>query len=165
MGMVACFAGVNADTISHLKSNPDEVEQFLYPEDGDSEPPHYMDVDKAWHCIHFMLTGSVEGGAEPLAGAFFGGEEIGEDMGYGAARLMPPQQVRSISTALAAIDEESFKARYNPDALVGANVYMADMCVHDGDDALDYLVENYRALVAFYRDTAMRGDGAVLWIS
>ncbi len=165
MGMVACFAGADVGTISRLKANPEDIEDFLYPDDGESEPEHYMDVDKAWHCIHFMLTGSAEGGAEPLVGAFFGGENAGEDMGYGPARLMQPEQVQRISAALSVIDEESFKARYHPSALAAANIYLADMCVRDGDDALDYLVSNYHELVEFYRATAERGDGAVLWIS
>ena len=165
MGMVACFAGVDAGTIIRLKSNPENIEAFLDPDDGESEPQHYMDVDKAWHCIHFMLTGSAEGGPEPLAGAFFGGEEAGEDMGYGPARFMQPQQVRAISAALLAINVESSKARYDPSALAAADVYLANMCVRDGDEALEYLVDNYHGLVELYRETAERGDGTVLWLS
>lgn len=165
MGMVACFVGADAGTIDRLKSNPDEIEAFLSPDDGDSEPEHYVDVDKAWHCIHFMLTGSADGGAEPLVGAFFGGVETGEDMGYGPARLMMPQELQSISAALSAIDEASFRARYDPGALAAADIYLAGMCVRDGEEALDYIADNYLVLVEFYRETAKRGDGAVLWIS
>jgi hypothetical protein len=81
MGMVACFAAADAATIAGLQANPDRIEAFLYPDDGDAEPDNYLDVDKAWHCIHFMLTGNAEGGEEPLASAILGGREAGEDVG------------------------------------------------------------------------------------
>ena len=164
MGMITCFASVDSDTIARLKSNPGEVEGFLYPDDGDNEPANYMDLDKSWHCIHFMLTGSAGECAGPLGRAVFGGVAIGDDCGYGPARIIDPNQVQTIATALASIDEGNFKSRYAPDAMLAANVYLADMCVRDGGDALDYIVQNYRSLTEFYRGAASRRDGAILWI-
>jgi len=165
MGMVACFAGVTAAMIDELKSDPDGVQEYLYPDDGDGEPPHYVDVDKAWHCIHFMLAGDAGMGPNPASWAFFGGEEVGEDVGYGPARILQPAQVRSIASALSSIGESEFKARYSPNEMLAADVYLGDMCVRDGDDALDYIVSNYQNLVAFYRGAADRGEGAILWLS
>lgn len=164
MGMVACFAGIDLATILRLKANPSEVEEFIYPDDGDSEPENYIDLDKAWHCIHFMLTGSVDDNSGPLGSAVLGGVEIGDDCGYGPARIIEPKQVDIIATALASIDENNFKSRYAPDAMQAADVYLADMCVRDGNDALEYIVQNYHNLTAFYRDAARRGDGAILWL-
>jgi hypothetical protein len=62
MGMVGCFAAASPETLGKLKDNPDEIESYIYPNDGEDEPPNYLDVDKAWHGIHFMLTGSADGG-------------------------------------------------------------------------------------------------------
>ena len=73
--------------------------------------------------------------------------------------------MRSIASALALIDEENFRSRYKPAEMAAADVYLADTCVIEGDEALDYLRHNYQVLVEFYRDAAGRGDGAVLWIS
>jgi hypothetical protein len=164
MGMVACFAAVDAKTINRLKANPDQMDEFLNPDDGDGEPPRYADIDKSWHCIHFMLTGSAGGGPEPLSWAILGGEELGEDVGYGPARILQPDQVRSIASALLQIDEAAFKGRFSPQAMQVQDIYLHEMCVRDGGDALDYLVSNYRGLVAFYGAAADRGDGAVLWM-
>lgn len=164
MGMVACFAGLDTATIAGLKSDPAAMEEFLYPDDGDSEPANYIDLDKAWHCIHFMLSGSADSATGPLGWAVLGGDALGDDVGYGPARIMLPDQVLSIATALSSIDEDSFKSRYAPDAMLAASVYLADMCVRDGDEALDYLVDNYLCLAEFYRAAAARGDGAVLWL-
>ncbi len=163
MGMVGCFAAVDRVTLSKLKSDPYLIEGYLHPDDGDSDPPNYIDVDKAWHGIHYLLTGKVDEGAEPLSWAVLGGEEIGEEIGYGPARFLEPEQVHSIAAWLP--DDIVFKSRFDPQAMEKAKIYPEVIWVRDGDDALDYLVENYRELVAFYRSAAERGDGAILWLS
>jgi hypothetical protein len=165
MGMVGCFAGVSPETLLKLKSNPENIEAYLYPNDGEDEPPNYIDLDKAWHGIHFMLTGSADGGDEPLSLAVLGGEEVGEDMGYGPARLLTPDQVQAVSAALSALDEESFRCRFAPQKMEAAGIYPDVIWVRDGQEALDYVMEYYRQLVTFYADTAARGDGAILWLS
>jgi hypothetical protein len=160
--MAACFAAISLATANRLKANPDEIDEYLFPDDGDGEPENYIDVDKAWHGIHYLLTGSADGGTPPLAWAVLGGVEVGEDMGYGPARLLTSEQVKMISDALPG--EESFKASFAPEAMEAAQVYPDVIWVRDGDEALEYLVENYRVMVEFYRSAALRGDGAILWL-
>lgn len=160
MGMVGGFVAVDEDAIKKFRADSGALEEFLNNED--EEPANSMDVDKAWHCIHFMLTGQADGGEEPLAWAIGGGEEIGEDCGYGPARILQPSQVKSVAIALSAIDKTAFASRYNPAAMKAADIYLSDMCVRDGDEALGYIVENYVRMADFYRDAAARGDGAIL---
>lgn len=164
MGMVGCFAAVDTETMEKLNADPGLVEEYLYPDEGGGEPPHYIDVDKAWHGIHFMLTGSAESGPAPLCWAVLGGEEVGDDVGYGPARILRPDHVRKIARELASIDETAFKARFEPKAMEAAGIY-PPIWVRDAEEALEYLVENYLKLVAFYRGAAARGDGAILWIA
>jgi hypothetical protein len=161
--MVGCFAAIDPKTISELKADPDQIEGFLYPDDGEGEPANSIDVDKAWHGIHYLLNRDGDGGGEPLCWAIFGGDEVGDDLGYGPARILQPDQVKSIAGAL--IDESVFKSRYAPEAMEAAQIYPEIIWVRDGDEALGYLVENYRELVTFYRAAAERGDGVVLWLS
>jgi len=50
-----------------------------------------LDIDKAWHSIHFLLTGA----AWEADGLIFGGTEIGEDgddWGYGPPRGFRPRR-------------------------------------------------------------------------
>ncbi len=162
MGMAACFAAIDSATSARLRSNPDEIEGYLFPDDGDGEPANYIDVDKAWHGIHYLLTGSADAGTPPLSWAILGGSEVGEDLGYGPARILTSEQVKAISDNLPS--EDVFKASYAPEAMEAAQVYPDVIWVRDGDEALDYLVENYKVLVEFYRSAASRGDGAVLWL-
>ena len=164
MGMAACFIAIDKDAVMSFRANPDSLEEFLNDQFESEEPTNIVDVDKAWHCIHFMLTGQADGGDEPLSWAILGGEETGGDAGYGPARILTPDQVRTLSSALASIDKVAFSSRYDPLAMKRADVYLSEMCVRDGDEALVYIVDNYLALTDFYRDAAERGDGAVLLI-
>lgn len=171
MGMVTCFAATDCETIESLRSDPERIESFLYPDgteddrDGDGVPPNYIELDKAWHCIHFMLSGSAGVNSDPLSFAILGGEEIGQEIGYGPARFLDSNGVRRVAVALSAIDESTFRSRYNPAAMKIADIYLADMCVRDGDDALDYLAQHYLSLVEFYRSAAERNDSVVIWVS
>lgn len=163
MGMVGCFAAVAPETLQRLRDDPSLIDEYLHPDDGDSDPPHYIDVDKAWHGIHYILTGREDVGTEPMSWAVLGGEEVGDEIGYGPARFLQSEQVHGIAAWLP--DDTVFKTRFDPQAMEKAGIYPEAIWVRDGDDALDYLLENYRELVAFYKSAAERGDGAILWLS
>lgn len=161
MGMSGCFAAVDASTLERLRASPDQLEDFLYPDDGDSEPENSVCVDKAWHGIHYLLAGDVDHVDAPAGWAVMGGREIGEDMGYGPARWLDPDQVRRVAEALPDVDE--FSVRFDPEAMTRNGVYPDVIWLRDAD-SLDYLVENYEPLLTFYRDAAARGDGVFLWL-
>lgn len=165
MGMIGCFAAVDANTQQRLVDDPLLIEGFLYPDGGESEPANYIDVDKAWHGIHFLLTGKADGGVGPAGLAILGGEPIGDDVGFGPARLLLPNEVRSVSSALTALDIETLRSRYIPGDMAKADIYPTEIWEREGDEAFDYLVKNYRSLVKFYADAASRGDGILLWLS
>lgn len=161
--MVGCFAAIDSATLQKIRNEPSLIEEFLYP-DG-QEPERSIDVDKAWHGIHFMLTGQAYGGNGPLALVVMGGEEIGDDVGYGPARLLTPEQVKSIASALEKLTIEEFQKAFKPAEMTAAEIYPDVIWERDGQEALDYVLEYFEELVAFYRDAAARGDGVVLWLS
>lgn len=165
MGMVGCFAAVDPKSQQRLRENPEEIEDYLYPDDGESEPPNYVDVDKAWHGIHYLLTGVPDGGQGTLALAVLGGSEVGGDVGYGPARFLSPAQVKEVAAALEALAESDVRSRFRPKEMEAADIYPEVIWVRDGEEALDYVIENFRTLVDFYKQAAARGDGAIAWLS
>src|SRR5260370_26788417 len=74
-----------------------------------------LDLHKSWHCLHFMLSGKVEGSdGTALGDAILGGEEIGgeeADTGYGPPRALTPAEVRNVAAAVAefTIDEKALE--------------------------------------------------------
>ncbi|HEY9107898.1 MAG TPA: YfbM family protein [Roseateles sp.] len=164
MGMVGCFVPVTDATLERLRSGEESIEEFLYPDDGESEPEGYVDLDKAWHGIHYLLTGEADGGTPPLALAVFGGEEFGPEIGYGPARFLTATQAAEVAEALEATSVDALTARFDAQDMEQKQIYPDVIWMRDGTEALDYLLDNYQQLVTFYRAAAARGDAVIQWL-
>jgi hypothetical protein len=72
----------------------------------------FVDLDKAWQCLHYLLTGTARDGEGPLSFLLKGGQAVGEEDlgGLGPARVFRPLEV--------ARPEEARKARGLPGTLV-----------------------------------------------
>jgi hypothetical protein len=164
MSMIGNFLAINPEQLASLIDAPDQIDSLLYPEEDDAELPNHLDIDKTWHAIHFTLNGKAWEGEEPLFLAIMGGKEIGEDIGYGPARYLTLDQVKSVATALTRIPPETFSKQFNQAALDAAEIY-PEIWVRDGDDGLAYVLEYYTQLQSFYQAAAERGDAALLYIN
>jgi len=161
MGMVGYLVALPESKLAELRANEDLVEEFLFPDDGDSEPENSIDIDKAWHGIHFLLTGEAEGGPEPLSLAVIGGEEFGPDLGYGPPSFLTPAEVKAIAEALKPLGRTELAARFDPQEMERKEIYPEVIWTRDGDDALDYVIENYEVLRDMYLEAAARGDAII----
>src|ERR1051326_1504195 len=110
MGMIGNLRPASDAEIERLLANPSEITRFLYGSEADG--CERVVIDKAWHAIHFALTGSRLGGEEPLNFLVAEGTPVGEvDVGYGPARVLSSEQVRQIARALAPIEPDAVRAR------------------------------------------------------
>jgi hypothetical protein len=80
-------------------------------------------LEKAWHGLHFLLTGSAAECGEPLGFLLEGGQEVGEDDGYGAPRLFQPGDVEQINAALAQISDDELWGRFDPELMEAESIY------------------------------------------
>lgn len=163
MSMIGNLVALNLQQLQSLIDEPDLVEEFLYPEDGDAQPDNHLDLDKAWHAIHFTLNGKAWDGEEPLALTILGGEEIGEDIGYGPARYLLPEQVRNVAKALNSIAPDDFAGRFDPSALTAAEVYPGIW--DEGAEALEYVQPFYNDLRNFYIAASERNDSVLIYLN
>jgi Domain of unknown function (DUF1877) len=79
-----------------------------------------LNLEKSWHVLHYLLTGETEEAQPPLGNAILGGKEIGDDLGYGPARFLTPQQVQEVASALASMKKEDLASRFDLDAMIKA---------------------------------------------
>ena len=165
MGMRAGLASLSAAQAEALREAPDDVEAIVFTQDR-SAKQRQVDLDKAWHGIHWLLTGDAWAGEPPLAWAILGGEAISDDddMEYGPARVVKPEQVREVAAALAALDDDALARRYDPAAMDAQQIYPG-IWTRDGQAALDYLRYYFHILARFYSEAAERGDAALQWIA
>jgi hypothetical protein len=128
---------------------------------GDTE----VDLDKAWHGIHYLLTGSADTNGTLASKVIMGGEDIGRDLGYGPAQLLKPDEVKAIAQLLEKTTPDMLRKRYNPKEMTQMRVYPEVIWEREGDDALRYVLDYYEKLVAFYKLAAQRNQAVIFAIS
>src|SRR3954465_1696563 len=82
-----------------------------------------VDLDKAWGCLHYLLTGTARDGEGPLAFLLKGGTPVGEERGLGPARVFRPLEVAAIAEALAATSQFTLMPRFDLKKLEILEVY------------------------------------------
>jgi hypothetical protein len=133
------------------------------PEAADFGLP--ISLDKDWHLLHFALTGSADQVPGPAGDAILGGEEIGEDLGYGPARLLSGDAVRAVAAHLDRLGAAGIVGGLDLTAIPD-EVYSADFAAEeDPDEVIEELEGMAEALVAFYRSAAAEGKAVVIWLA
>ena len=135
----------------------------LVLQDGEGEED---DIDKAWHGIHYLLTGTAREGEHPLNFIVSGGEEVGDiEVGYGPARILGPSLLGEILAALNALEEEELKKRYDPKSMKELDIY-PDIWNRDPkeDDGLGYCLENLSRLQEYFSRAVKKSLGVVIYL-
>jgi hypothetical protein len=158
--MIGNFAAASDVDIARLRAEPNAIRDFLYQEERQA-----IDVNKAWQAIHFLLVGEPYGGALPL-GFILGdcGAVIGDvDVGYGPARAFVSDEVRAIAHALRELDGAALMARWNAEAVRGADIYGVDP--DNVAEEAQYVSGHFDALKGFLEKLAAEGSGLIVYLN
>ncbi len=122
-----------------------------------------LDLGKAWHGVHWLVCGAPEPDGSAAGGAVLGGVEVGQDLGYGAARLLDPAAVARIATALSVLDEATLQARYDGAAMAGAGLYPGGF--DDPSNWREELVSHALAVRDLYAKAASNGQAVLAYLT
>ncbi|OJH36045.1 YfbM family protein [Cystobacter ferrugineus] len=166
------FRRVSADQLRDLLASPEQVNDVVYPpEDEDSDDDtssnaDHLPMEKNWHGLHFLLTGTAWEGASPLNFIAAGGQRVGEeDVGYGPPRAFTPQQVKDISRALEGVDGEGLRRRFNARKMDELEIYPQGWSDNDAEESLESLLEDFDALRSFLREGAEQGQALLVYLN
>ena len=160
--MIANLRPASDAEIKRLLSHPEEITRFLYG--ADAEDAERVVLNKAWHAIHFVLTGSRLGGEEPLNFLASEGTPVGAvDVGYGPARVLRSQEVRRLAAALAGIEPEELASRIDVRELDHHSIYPGNW--ERNGDGVDHVVASYRSMREFITKLAGKRQGLVLYVN
>lgn len=124
---------------------------------ADSAGEEGLTLEKSWHCLHYLLTGTAWETDTVLGKAILGGAEIGPDMGYGPARYLQPNEVKKVAIALNKVSKEDLTSRFNLEAMKAAKIYACR------DERELPLAQGYFTQVCnYYDEAAARGDAMLL---
>jgi hypothetical protein len=157
MGMIGVMVPVTPERLERLHADATSIDDF--------ESGRAVSLEKMWHGLHFLLTGSVADiESTPLARALLGGSPIGEDRGYGPARFLTPDQVRAIADALAATSFDEAWKRFDPEQMTMEGVYPG-VWDEEESDLRHELGTYYAEMASCYAAAAEAGDGMLLVIT
>ncbi len=162
MGMIGCYFQADASTLNKIVQ--EGCSAVCY---DPANEPLLLEIDKAWHMIHYTLTGTVweTSPDDILSQLVLGGEiYIEEDMGYGPPRRLSPTTVRRLSEALRSWDRKTFRAHFNVKKMAADEVYpvLAD---EDEENAFEYTWEYFELLTAFFQDAGKKGCSVLVFIA
>jgi hypothetical protein len=167
--MIGNFLLVSDAEIASLLEAPSSVHDLLERRVYQAaNPVQYVDLDKAWHALHFLLTGTAWEGTPPLNFIVAGGESIGdEDVGYGPAHALRASEVSSLHSALRGIDSRALLERYDGPAMDALEIYPGGWAEYDpkGGAPFGYYSGAYDELRALVEEGAETGRGLLVWLS
>src|SRR5687767_190483 len=130
MSMMGEFREITPALLRRIKDEPSLVQGVVLADSAQGEvqrPPEDLgeriSIDKAWHGLHFLLTGSAEPTTGDASLVVMGGAEIGDDGGYGPARYLEVNEVRRVSAALQALSVADLQGRYDAAAMEAMDIY------------------------------------------
>lgn len=160
--MIGNFFAIEEAKAKELMSNPDAIADFIYSEESPiDESEDFLDIDKSWHGIHYILTNDVWEGEPPARDVILGGEAVGEDVGYGPARFLNIEEVKNVNSYLSTINSNYIKEKYNPTELENNEIYPNSWA----DEDYDYLVGYFEDLKKFYEKAASENKMVIQYLN
>lgn len=162
MGIDCRLYAIEGQTARQLIANPRTPGPALLHSNG----ANGCDIHKAWHSIHFLLTGDAWGGSEPHCYLLSGGVMLGRPThDYDPPRVLSPEQVRAFDEVLQPINRLSvLRERFDHEAMVEAEIYSIGESEDDAAEDLEFTAEFFKHLRRFIHEAAGKGDGVIITI-
>ena len=164
MSMIGNYYMTDEDTIKKIREGELSVEDLIYDENDDIEEEKALDIDKAWHAIHFTLTGEMDEGDEDnvLVKLTFGGSPVNdEDIGYGPALEITTDEVKEINLIVKDISQEDFRSKFSVSEMLENDIYPVIEDENE-DEFFEYVWANFEALKNFLAK-ASKNDSCLLF--
>jgi hypothetical protein len=155
---------LNNMQIQELHQYPETIHALIGSQPHTEPSETFLRLDKAWHGIHFALTGTDREAIFPLGFIVSGGAEIGEeDLGYGTARAFRAEEVQVIAGSILAIDEARFIVGLKDEGARELVIYGREEEL-TGDDT-EYFSHYFQHLQTFLKASSDQDLGMVVYMN
>lgn len=166
MSMLCSVLGVSPEQIKAVRAQPSFAAEIAMAVLGEGDANQFgtleepLDLQKSWHVLHYLFTGSAYDTTSPGA-ALLSGEELGDDLGYGPVRLHREEATAKFARFLQGEDIESLLTQINITEMAEADLYSV------GDEAgVREEVGYYFPLLKDYVvRVAQKRGGLLIWLS
>jgi hypothetical protein len=156
-GLVGLILRLFPITITEVTSEPVQGAPILA-----ADPDRSIDIEKAWHGLHFLLTGTADEGEEPTCYLVRGGEDLDDE---GHTRALRPEQVRRFADYLSALTPAELKRRYDPERMSKLAIYPDRIWMRPAsasESPLEWLLDCFSELREFMSRAAASGQGVII---
>jgi len=151
---------VEESIIEELKSGEVDITEFLYESEHNKED--YLNIDKSWHGIHFLLCADPCGGEKPLFNVVMGGEEINEeDVGYGPARYLTSLEVSEVFEAIKDITKDELSQKFDLEEFSRNDIYPN----YQSQEDFKYLWFHFEQLKNFFEKASNVHKAVIVYIN
>ena len=185
MGIEASYRRITVEEFTKLQQDPkaalsyfglgeDDLEALNDPEkvmamlEELKNNERFLDIDKDWHALHFLLTGDGELKPHsplpppPLCNVVQGGTETPWECTYGHVRSLSPEEVRDVAGALKKISVADLRAKFSVESFNAAKIYPHGRHGDWTSDEAESVFEIYPRVVEFFQLAARDGDMILL---
>ena len=158
MSMIGYYKRLKNEKLQNIiKSKEKTLGSLFKDENGEST----LDIDKSWHGIHFLLTGSPWEGKPPLSYVVLGGQPMDIiDMEYGPPRYITNEQVKEVYKALIQLPIDEIVQSYNAVKFEAAEIYPG-IWGEEGQE-LEYLLNYINQIISFL-ELAVKNDQSIIF--
>lgn len=166
MSMFTMLHGVTPEFLQACLADSARLGELSYPNDAENNSD-FLDTDKTWGALTFMLGGDDTGMPDDdvlLSQAALGAEIIDEEyeMGMTPAFYLTPEQVAQLAAEIGALSDEELLGRYRPDEM--EDIYPCEW-PEDDEETLEWLLQYFHALQAFYAEQARKGHAVISYLT
>ncbi|WP_236874629.1 YfbM family protein, partial [Clostridioides difficile] len=162
MGMIGCYTKISEENVFKLQQAEENLQDFVFEDANENST---INIDKAWHAIHFTLTGCPFGGDDDniFSKLVLSGNILMEIDGEFPVMLITANDVKKLSKAMNSLEEQAFRKRFNINEMLENNIYPV-MNDESEDDFFEYVWANLIELKKFIQEASNDGLAVIFFI-
>ncbi|REE24835.1 uncharacterized protein DUF1877 [Winogradskyella pacifica] len=167
MGMIGNVIRVSQEELNGFLNNSETLENKIYADES-YEAEWFLDLDKSWDGINYILTGEIIGGLEnepnELQRALFSFQIIdeGQDLGYGPAQYLNPNQVKETYSELEKITDDVLKSKINGSEMNEIGIYPE---VWTESESHEFLIDSFKEFKEFYKKASENNEAIITYLN
>ena len=167
MGIIGNVIRVSQEELNGFLNNSETLENKIYADES-YEAEWFLDLDKSWDGINYILTGEIIGGLEnepnELQRALFSFQIIdeGQDLGYGPAQYLNPNQVKETYSELEKITDDVLKSKINGSEMNEIGIYPE---IWTESESHEFLIDSFKEFKEFYKKASENNEAIITYLN
>ena len=167
MSKIGNVIRVSQEELNGFLNNSETLENKIYADES-YEAEWFLDLDKSWDGINYILTGEIIGGLEnepnELQRALFSFQIIdeGQDLGYGPAQYLNPNQVKETYSELEKITDDVLKSKINGSEMNEIGIYPE---IWTESESHEFLIDSFKEFKEFYKKASENNEAIITYLN